>query len=74
MVMETDRWSELSIGSASNHDVLVDQLQLQSDKSGVLSFLKILLVRAAEPSLKSCRSLLMIQSVILSPQASGGWT
>ena len=44
MTMEIGRWSELPIGSASDHDVLVDQLQPQSDKSGVLLFPVILLV------------------------------
>ena len=58
----------------SDHDVLVDQLQPQRDKLGVLSFLVIRLVQVAKPSFKMCRSLLMIQSMILLPQALGGWT
>ena len=52
--------------------ILVDQLEPQRDKSGFLSFSVIRLVRVAEPSFKTYRSLLMIQSVILSHQASGG--
>ena len=36
MTMEIGRWSEMPIGSASDHDVLIDQLQPQSHKSGVL--------------------------------------
>ena len=52
----------LPIGSASVHNVLVDQLQPQSNKLGVLTFLVIRLVRVAEPLFKTCRSLLMIQS------------
>ena len=71
--MEIGKRSELPIGSASDHDVLIDQLQPQSNKLGVLSFPVIRLVRVAEPLIKTCRSLLMIQSVILSPQVLGSW-
>ena len=74
MAMKIGRWSELPIGSASDHDVLVDQLWPQIEKLGVLSFPVTWLVRVVEPSIKTCRSLLMIQSVILLPWASGGWT
>ena len=38
MRMAVGSWSELPIGSAGVHDVLVDQLNLQSDKSGTLLF------------------------------------
>ena len=65
--MEIGKFFEVPIGSASDHDVLVDQLQPQHDKLGVLSFPVIRLVQVAEPSIKTCMSLLMIQSVILSP-------
>ena len=46
ITMAVGRWSELPIGSASVHDVLVDQLQPQSNKSGVLSFPVIRLVQS----------------------------
>ena len=65
MMIAIDRWSELPISSTSVHDVLVDQLRPQSDKSGALSFPVLPLVRVAEPSLRTCRSSLMILSVIL---------
>ena len=72
MMIAIDRWSDLPISSASVHDVLVDQLQPQSDKSGALSFPVIPLVRVAEPSLRTCRSSLMILSVIFQ-RISGGF-
>ena len=46
ITMAVGRWSELPKGSASVHDVLVDQLQPQSNKSGVLSFPVIRLVQS----------------------------
>ena len=41
MTIEIGKWSELPIACASDHDVLVEQLRPQSDKSGVLSLLVI---------------------------------
>ena len=38
MTMDIGRWSELPVCFAIDHDVLLDQLQPQSDKLGVLSF------------------------------------
>ena len=60
------RWSELPMGSASLQDVFADQLLLEREMSGVLSLPVIRLVRVAEPSLRMCRSLSRIQSIISS--------
>ena len=60
MTMDIGRWSELPVGFAIDHHVLLDQLRPQSDKLGVLSFSVIWLVWIAQPSSKTCTSLLMI--------------
>ena len=52
------------------HDVLIDKLQPQDYKLGMLSLSVIWLVRVAEPLFRMCRSFLMIQSVISWPRAS----
>ena len=72
MAIEICRRTEFPIGSPSAHYVLVDQLQLQSDKSGMLSLRLIRLVQVAEPSFRTCSFLLMIQSVISSRRAASG--
>ena len=68
------RWSELPMGSASLQDVFADQLLLEREMSGVLSLPVIRLVRVAEPSLRMCRSLSRIQSIISSLPWSWGWS
>ena len=65
------RWSELPIGSSSFQDVLANQLfyllTLFYVYSGVLSLPVMRLVCLAEPSFRTCRLLLRIQSKISSP-------
>ena len=71
------RWSELPIGSSSFQDVLANQLfyllTLFYVYSGVLSLPVMRLVCLAEPSFRTCRLLLRIQSKI-SYHGSGCWS